>query len=65
MNDVKIVDFSKCGQCAHWEKPENEDPCWECLAIPGRVDSTTPINFVKKESDQNGKENSKHKSKLR
>lgn len=64
MNDLKIVDFSKCRQCAHWEKQESEDPCWECLATSGRIDSTTPINFVKEENDQNGREKRKCKSKL-
>lgn len=64
MNKPKIVDFSKCMQCAYWTKPESEDPCWECLATPGRVDSTTPINFVKRKDDQNGRGKSKRKNKL-
>lgn len=44
----KIVEFEKwCPKCIHFDKPENEEPCWECLTNATNEDSHRPINFKK------------------
>lgn len=49
MDNEKIVDFTKCVNCEHYELPEYEDVCNECLNQPGNVDSRWPVNFKEKE----------------
>lgn len=44
-----MVDFTKCKKCQHWKDSEFIDICNECLDYPYNTDSTTPINFKKKE----------------
>lgn len=41
----KIVDFTWCNKCIHKDKPENEDPCWDCLNTSTNQDSHRPVNF--------------------
>lgn len=44
----KIVDFSKCKECKHWQggKEDNYDsPCPDCLAFPENEDSSFPVFF--------------------
>lgn len=44
----KIVEIEKwCPKCLHFDKPENEEPCWECLTNATNEDSHRPINFKK------------------
>jgi hypothetical protein len=40
---LKIVEFEKyCKTCAHKDKKESEDPCWDCLNEPARPESHKP-----------------------
>lgn len=48
-NGQKIVDFSKCLDCIHFELDESESPCDECLNEPVNTYSTTPVHFKKDE----------------
>lgn len=48
--NVKIVNFFKwCPRCVHFKKKEDEDPCYDCLAIHARENSTKPEFYVEKE----------------
>lgn len=50
----KIVDFSKCEQCEHFNEPDDNDICHDCLENPVNTYSHTPVNFKQKESkDEN------------
>ena len=49
-NDYRIVMFSKyCSKCKHYEKSEQEDPCFECLENPVNLGSHKPVKFEEKE----------------
>ena len=49
---TKIVDFQHwCPKCEHWEKGENEDPCFDCLNQGWNEDSTKPILYKEKMSN--------------
>ena len=53
---IKIVEFDKwCKLCEHWEKREDEDPCFDCLNQGWNEDSTKPILYKEKGSTDNGK----------
>ena len=44
----KIVEFEKfCKDCVHYEKPETDDPCNECLGHTVNEDSHKPVKFQK------------------
>lgn len=45
----KIVNFEHCKFCEYYNKPENEEPCNECLNNPVNTYSRKPINFKEKE----------------
>ena len=46
---TKEVYFDQyCSRCLFEKKPEDEDPCNECLYNPGNEDSHKPVNFKKK-----------------
>lgn len=48
--DMKEVYFDKyCKTCKNEKKKETEDPCWDCLAEPGNVDSHKPTRWEEKE----------------
>lgn len=50
IGDLKEVRFDIwCQQCKHFNKLENEEPCYECLVEPANVDSTRPVNFEKED----------------
>lgn len=34
-----------CPKCEYFEKQEDEDPCFECLANPVNIDSHKPVKF--------------------
>ena len=63
MNDFKLVDFGMCRECVHWNKPESEDPCCDCLEIPARTSSSIPECFKRgrKRSVQNVKKRRRKK----
>lgn len=47
--DLKEVFFDKyCKNCKHSDTIEQDDPCFECLANPGNVDSHKPVKFEEK-----------------
>ena len=49
-NDEKIVNFQYwCEMCEHFEKPEEDLPCRDCLDEPVNVNSTKPILWEMKE----------------
>lgn len=46
---TKIVKFDEyCKTCKHFEKGENEDPCWDCLCNPVNIDSHKPTKWEEK-----------------
>ena len=45
-DNLKEVYFSLyCNQCKHKDDPDTEEPCNECLSIPGRPWSHKPEYF--------------------
>lgn len=53
MNQTKEVDFKTyCPLCEHYTKPENEDPCWDCLDQGWNIDSHKPLYFIEKEPEK-------------
>lgn len=48
---LKEVYFDNfCSQCVHKDTDENEEPCCDCLEVPGRPYSHTPEYFERKEN---------------
>lgn len=48
--DFKIVHYDEyCKTCVNKDKKESEDPCYDCLNEPGRVDSHRPVHYEEKE----------------
>lgn len=47
-NYQKIVNFEKCKGCIHFEKDENDDPCYDCLQATTNYASHTPLYFEPK-----------------
>lgn len=47
----KIVEFEKyCKECEHYETPDYENPCDECLSYPvNEAGSRKPVNWKEKE----------------
>ena len=41
-----------CPKCKHWELPENESPCNECLTYSHREDSHKPSFFKERRTDE-------------
>lgn len=49
-NEQKIVDFGTyCPKCKYFSKPDDEDPCLECLDTFTNTWSHKPVNFKEKE----------------
>jgi hypothetical protein len=46
----KIVDFSKCKECIHYDDSEDSDPCDDCFNNPTQPYSHTPVHFEKDEN---------------
>lgn len=47
---TKEVRFDKyCKNCKHYEKSEDQDPCWDCLDQGWNEDSHKPIRFEDKD----------------
>lgn len=42
-----------CNKCVHELKPENEEPCWECLTSPVNAYSHKPVKFEEVINDNN------------
>ncbi len=34
-----------CPKCVNHDKPETEDPCWDCLDNPMNIESHKPLYF--------------------
>lgn len=46
IGDKKEVYFSQwCKSCKHYNEPETEEPCNECLGEPGNEDSHKPVKW--------------------
>ncbi len=59
---IKIVEFDKyCPICEHWNKGEDEDPCWDCLNQGWNDDSHKPIRFIERAKDEQKKNSSERK----
>lgn len=58
---MKIVDFSKCKGCVHFEKDENDDPCYDCLLNPTKYASEIPVSYEKKPKKDKKKTETKGK----
>lgn len=44
--DFKEVNFDKyCKTCKYRKNKEYEDPCYDCLGEPARIDSHKPVNY--------------------
>lgn len=44
--DFKEVNFEKyCKTCKYIKNKEYEDPCYDCLGEPARIDSHKPVNY--------------------
>ena len=43
-----------CNNCKYFKDSEFDvnSPCFECLVHPGEIDSTKPVNFIKKEKEK-------------
>lgn len=52
----KIVNFAHCVNCEHYETPEAEEPCHECLNNFTNANSHVPVNFEEREEKTNKKE---------
>ena len=49
MENLKFVKFELyCRYCKHYEKREDEDPCFDCLENPVNVDSRKPVKWEEK-----------------
>lgn len=49
-DNMKEVYFGEyCKSCVHKDTAEKDEPCFECLAEPGNVDSHKPVRYVKKD----------------
>lgn len=48
-SDMKEVDFTYCRKCRHWIKPEDEEPCHECLGTPMNAYSRKPVRYEEDE----------------
>lgn len=44
----KLVDFTQCKTCKHYNTPINEAPCAECLEHPANLYSNMPVKYEKK-----------------
>lgn len=44
----KIVDFTKCKDCKHEKKAEEEKPCCECLYEPTNINTRKPTKWEEK-----------------
>lgn len=49
-NGQKFCNFRLyCPKCAHYEVPQEEEPCNECLGCPTNTHSEKPVNYKPKE----------------
>ena len=50
MENMKFVKFELyCRNCKHYEKREDEDPCFDCLDNPVNVYSHKPVKWEEKQ----------------
>lgn len=49
VNGQKLVDFSLCRTCIHFAEKDEIDICHDCLNEPVNTYSSRPVNYVKKE----------------
>ena len=46
-NEVYFHEY--CEKCKHWEVPDYEEPCNECLENPMALHTHKPVKFEEKE----------------
>ena len=44
-----MVDYRYCKTCKHWEKSENDDPCFDCLDHAYIEHSVKPLHYEEDE----------------
>lgn len=44
----EVIFYDYCSKCKHSDKPEDDDPCHECLNNPVNVYSHKPVKFEEK-----------------
>lgn len=50
-NHEKLVNFRLyCPKCQHYQVPQDEEPCNECLTYPANVESEKPVMYKEKEN---------------
>lgn len=60
IGDKKEVIFGDyCKKCEYGSRPENANPCWDCLDAPANEDSHKPLYF-KEASESEKPSNSKN-----
>ena len=51
-NYQHIVEMDYCKTCKHYEKSEQDDPCFDCLSDPVNYATRKPTKY---EEDEHGK----------
>lgn len=52
-DSYKEVYFGQyCKSCKHFDKPESEDPCDDCLTVPVNTYSHKPVNYEEKQNEE-------------
>lgn len=49
----KIVNFEMCTTCKHYELPEFEEPCHDCLNEQDREDNSAPVFYEPVKGSEN------------
>ena len=58
MNNTKEVRFDQwCHKCEHYNEPETDDHCNDCLAQSWNIDSTKPLYFKDNGKEENNGSN--------
>ena len=47
-NTKEVYYWKWCSTCAHKDKKESEDPCWDCLNEPVNAESHKPVKWERK-----------------
>ena len=51
MGNKEVYFHEYCPKCAHCDKKESEDPCWDCLEDGYNYDSHKPTKFKEKDKE--------------
>lgn len=61
-NGEKLVDFSFCKTCGHYQEADDSDVCNFCLINTARLYSRIPVNYVIGLKEKGNKRSVKHVS---